>query len=194
MPEFRAGCPRRALHLPGCSKFEPFNTTSSGKLAAAASASNGKTAAACSSCPRVVASSFNPAYNVDLQSLGGGGGGHNHNHINGDLRNRSSVLNTLAAVQGANALFVWAFPMMNADDSNFRPLPADDAYRAGGFVQDFPLDCPLPPPPPLVASQLSFDENPFSRFGFNFVSLARSICALEAAFPFLPILHSSMSP
>ena len=110
MPDFRGGggggeaChSRRALHLPGCSKFEPFNTTSSGKLAM--NNGNGRAAsAACSNCSGssransrsvTVTSSFNPVYNVDL---GGGGGGHGHGHINGDLRNRG-VLKSLV-IQG----------------------------------------------------------------------------------------------
>ena len=100
---------RRALHLPGCSKFEPFNTTSSGKLAAN-NVQHGRAATACSNCSGggshgasnrrlaaagTVTSSFNPAYNVDL---GGGGGVRGHNHINGDLRNRGVLKNF--AVQG----------------------------------------------------------------------------------------------
>ena len=97
---------RRALHLPGCSKFEPFNTTSSGKLAAN-NVQHGRAATACSNCSGgshggasnsrpatgTVTSSFNPAYNVDL-----GGGVRGHNHINGDLRNRGVLKNL--AVQG----------------------------------------------------------------------------------------------
>ena len=53
LPDFRGGggeschSSRRALHLPGCSKFEPFNTTSSGKLAMN---NGGRAATACSNC------------------------------------------------------------------------------------------------------------------------------------------------